>query len=228
MPELLQNPLFALLPVTFLALMLLYIREYNLRRKYQSSGDQFIKQIKEKGWETLNQSIRKSQAIVGEAELAGIKVMAQTNLSSARTEHEHQAKLTEMLNQSRQTIASSQQALIDFMSDLQKRAVDFESASQNATQQRINQLFERMEQKLSDFLISTEQKTISSIDLELKGTRELIETYRIQQFKLIDENILAMMEQTLNTVLAKKLSLKDQLELIYEALEKAKAEKIIV
>ncbi len=43
-----------------------------------------------------------------------------------------------------------------------------------------------------------------------------------------DENIIAMMEQTLSIVLAKKLSLKDQLDLVYEALEKAKVEKFVV
>ena len=114
------------------------------------------------------------------------------------------------------------------MQDLQKRSGEFEQASQSSGQERINQLFERLETKLSDFLIQTEQKTTSSIELELKAARQLLDTYKSEQLKLIDENIMAMMEQTLSLVLAKKLSLKDQLDLIYEALEKAKIEKFIV
>ena len=77
-------------------------------------------------------------------------------------------------------------------------------------------------------MVQTESKTATSIELELKASRELIETYKTQQLKLIDENIVAMIEQTINIVLGKKLSLKDQLDLIYEALEKAKIEKFIV
>ena len=77
-------------------------------------------------------------------------------------------------------------------------------------------------------MIQTEQKTTTSIELELKSTQELIETYKNAQLKLIDENIVAMMEQTLNIVLGKKLTLKDQLELVYEALERAKIDKFIV
>jgi len=81
---------------------------------------------------------------------------------------------------------------------------------------------------LSDFMVQTAQQTTSSIELELKSTRQLIDTYKSEQLKLIDENIVAMMEKTLSIVLAKKLSLKDQLELVYEALEKAKVEKFVV
>ena len=42
----------------------------------------------------------------------------------------------------------------------------------------------------------------------------------------LDANILAVVEKTVDTVLAKKLSVSDQADLVYEALEKAKAEKL--
>jgi hypothetical protein len=45
---------------------------------------------------------------------------------------------------------------------------------------------------------------------------------------VIDENIMAMLEKTLSLVLAKNLDLKDQMDLVYESLEKAKAEKFVV
>ncbi|HBQ50570.1 TPA: hypothetical protein DD690_01140 [Candidatus Daviesbacteria bacterium] len=208
--------------------IILYLREYNQRKKLQSEGDKFLQQIKEKGWETLNQSIKKSQAILGQAELAGVKVAAQTSFETSKLEEEYSRQLQAVLNQSQRAITASQNQLLQFMQDLQKRSGEFEQASQSSGQERINQLFERLETKLSDFLIQTEQKTTSSIELELKAARQLLDTYKSEQLKLIDENIMAMMEQTLSLVLAKKLSLKDQLDLIYEALEKAKIEKFIV
>lgn len=201
--------------------VLLYLREYNLRKKLESEGDKFLQNVKEKGWETLNQSIKKSQAILGEAEIEGIK-------ETATIELDFQKKLTEALEHSKQTITTAQDQLLAFMQDLQKRSGEFEQASKTSGEQRINQLFDRVENRLSDFLVQTEQKTTSSIELELRSTRELIETYKNGQLKLIDENIIAMMEQTLSLVLGKKLSLKDQLDLVYEALEKAKVEKFIV
>ncbi|MDP3733367.1 MAG: hypothetical protein Q8Q91_02380 [Candidatus Daviesbacteria bacterium] len=213
---------------TAVVAIILYLREYNQRKKLQSEGDKFLQQIKEKGWETLNQSIKKSQAILGQAELEGIKVAAETKFETAKLEEAYQSKLEEVLKQSEEKITQAQNQLLQFMQDLQKRSGEFEQASQSSGQERINQLFERLETKLSDFLIQTEQKTTSSIELELKAARQLLDTYKSEQLKLIDENIMAMMEQTLSLVLAKKLSLKDQLDLIYEALEKAKIEKFIV
>ncbi len=212
---------FVLVIIVAVSAILLYLREYNLRKKLESQGDKFLENIKEKGWETLNQSIKKSQAIIGEAEIEGIK-------ETATLELDFQKKLTEALKESRQTIAVAQNQLLMFMQDLQKRSAEFEAASKSSGEQRINQLFDRVESRLSDFLVQTEQKTTSSIELELKSTRELLETYKNEQLKLIDENIIAMMEQTLSLVLGKKLSLKDQLDLVYEALEKAKVEKFIV
>lgn len=221
MPNLPLEPTTLVFALALIISTIFYLREYNLRKKAEAEGDKFLNEIKEKGWETLNQSIKKSQAIIGEAEIEGIK-------ETAKIELDFQKKLTESLDQSRQTITAGQNQLLKFMQDLQKRSEEFEQASKTSGEQRINGLFDRVENRLSDFLMQTEQKTTSSIELELKSARELVEAYKNEQLKLIDENIIAMMEQTLSLVLGKKLSLKDQLDLIYEALEKAKVEKFIV
>lgn len=227
MPNLPLDPTNLVLIIAIILAVLLYLREYNQRKRLESEGDRFLESIKEKGWETLNQSIKKSQAVIGQAELEGIKVVAGSRLETAKFEQDFSKQLAEALNVSRQTIISAQASLLQFMQDLQKRSAEFEEASKKSGQERINQLFDRVEQRLSDFLVQTSQKTTSSIELELKASRQLIDTYKSEQLKLIDENIIAMMEKTLSIVLAKKLSLKDQLELVYEALEKAKIEKFV-
>lgn len=195
----------------------LYLREYFLRKKAYTQQQKISLQTKQKSIQMLNAAEMAETQVISEGSYAARKLISEFNL-----------KLQDLIQTSEKSIASSQDQLIKFMGDLQKRSGDFETASRNTTEQRINQMFERLENRLADFLVQTEQKTTSSIELELKATRELIETYKSQQLKLIDENILAMMEQTLNLVLGKKLSLKDQLDLVYEALEKAKVEKFIV
>ncbi len=232
MPNLPLESDFLMLTLVFVLVLavaiILYLREYNQRKKLETEGDKFLQAVKEKGWENLNQSIKKSQAIIEEAELEGIKVTAESKIGTSKMEDDFQENLTEVLNDSKQTIITAQAEFLQFMQDLQKRSEEFEQASKASGEQRINQLFDRVENRLSDFLIQTEQKTTSSIELELKSTRELVEAYKNEQLKLIDENIIAMMERTLSLVLGKKLSLKDQLDLVYEALEKAKVEKFIV
>lgn len=160
--------------------------------------------------------------------MAETEILAQGKFANQKFAEEFKIQLDKLIAESETQITSSQGQLIKFMQDLQKRSTDFEQASRVSTEKRISELFERLEVKLSDFLVTTETKTASSIELELKAARQLIETYKTQQLKLIDENVVAMMESTINIVLGKKLSLKDQLDLIYEALEKAKIEKFIV
>ncbi len=222
------DPLILILILISAASSILYLREYNKRKKLQIEGDKILEEFKEKGFDILHQSIKKSQDILGEAELEGVKMAADTKFETSKLEQEYSKKLTENVNQSLQGVTAAQSQLIQFMADLQIRSQELEESSRASVEQRINQMFANLEERLSNFLISTEQKTTTSIELELKAARNLIDSYKSQQLKLIDENIIAMMEQTLSIVLTKKMSLKDQLDLIYEALEKAKVEKFIV
>lgn len=196
---------------------LLYLREYNLRRKQAAEGERISKQIRDQSWHMLEA-----------AEMAEEKVIADSKYSTSVLEEEYRKKLDEIFKNSQDSVTQAQSQLIGYMQDLQKRSREFEEAARSSSLQRINQLFQRLESRLSDFLLKTETATTSSIELELKSARQLIEAYKAQQLGLIDENVIAMMEQTLSLVLAKKLSLKDQLDLVYEALEKAKVEKFIV
>lgn len=227
MSYLLQNPAILILSFTTIITLFLYFHEYNQRKKVEGSGDKFLDSLKQKGWETLHDSIKKSQEIIGQAELEGIKVIASNKIDTSKLEEEYSKQLSESLEESKKNIATAQAQLLQFMQDLQKRSGEFEEASKKSGEERINQLFEKVESRLSDFLMQTEQKTTSSIELELTSARQLVDTYKNEQLKLIDENIVAMMEQTLSIVLSKKLSLKDQLDLVYEALERAKVEKFI-
>ncbi len=228
MPNLSIDPAILVLAIGALVAIFLYFRELRIRRKIESETDEFIQEIREKGWETLHQSVKQSQDIVGEAELEGIKVVAQSEVQTKKIEDRYSKELSKAIHESTQNIAGAQETLLQFMQNLQKRSAEFEEASKKSGEERINQLFDKVEERLSDFLVQTAQKTTSSIELEIKSSRQLIDTYKTAQLKLIDENIIAMMEQTLSLVLAKKLSLKDQLDLVYEALERAKAEKFVV
>lgn len=228
LPDLSLEPTTLVFVLALIATILLYLREYNLRKRLQSQGDKFLEKLKEKGWNTLHTSIKKSQEVLGQAELEGIKAVAENKMELHKLDEQYANNLNEALNESRKNITAAQAALLQFMQDLQKRSEEFEEAQKTAGEQRINQLFDRVENRLSDFLVATEQKTTSSIELELKAARQMVDAYKNEQLKLINENILAMMEQTLATVLGKKLSLKDQMDLVYEALEKAKVEKFIV
>lgn len=211
------SPFLLITSIVALIAISLYLREYLLRKKVYLEQQKISQETRQKSLQLLHA-----------AELAETEVIASTKYSSQKLESEFKQHFDSSLLNSEKSIAASQEQLIKFMADLQRRSTDFEEASRKTGEARINELFSHLEERLSDFLVAAEQKTTSSIELELKAARQLIDTYKEQQIKLIDENVIAMMEQTLNLVLGKKLSMKDQLDLVYEALEKAKAEKFVV
>ena len=212
-----QNVIFLIISSIAGIALLLYIREYFLR-----------KNAYKKQYEMSAQTRQKSMQLLTAAEAAETQVLAEGKFATQKLEQEFKAKLENLLAGSGKSVIEAQNELVRFMQELKKKSEEAETVSKSQREQRINALFEGLETKLSDFLIQTEQKTTTSIELELTSTRQLIETYKNAQLKLIDENIVAMMEQTLNIVLGKKLTLKDQLELVYEALERAKIDKFIV
>lgn len=217
MPELSSNFVILIIGTIAITTILLYLREYFLRKKILHE-QQIISQ----------QTRQKSVQLLEAAQQAETQLLSANKYFAQKLESEFSAKLDKMLQDSQATVTAQTNALTKFLSDLQAKSSASEEIQRKTVEQTVNQMFTNLEQRLSDFLTSTEQKTTQSIELELKGARNLIESYKEQQLKLIDENIIAMMEQTLNIVLAKKLTLKDQLELVYEALEKAKVDKFVV
>lgn len=115
-----------------------------------------------------------------------------------------------------------------FLENLKADSQKSQAANWEGAKTRVNELFENFETKLADFLLQTEQKMMLSVDLELKSARQLIDTYKVQQMNIIDENIVAMLEKTLSLVLGKNLNLRDQVDLVYESLERAKTESFLV
>lgn len=223
MPELILILTVAVLFLGSLAslALILYLRQYQkyqhlLKQNYPGS----VKQSQEKSYSILHKAFKRSQQMIGLAELESIKTMAEGKFIAKKLDSKYEAQLSQNLN-------IAQEAFARYLSDLKTQGEQAQLLSQEFTQQKVNEIFEKFEQNLTNFLTSTEQKSVSAIELELKATRQLIDTYKAQQLSLIDENIIAMLEKTLSLVLVNKITLKDEVDLVYEALEKAKAEKFI-
>ncbi len=207
--------------------------------KLKRQPEKILEDTQDKSYQLLSEAIKKAENIVAIAELQGLKITAQSKLATQTSKDKYASQLEEITQQSAtslsSTVAKTQTAILKteqdfkiFVQSLNNQASSATSDNKQLLEQKINTLFETFEQHMSDFLTQTQQQSVKAIDLEMQAARQLIQTYKQQQFNLIDENIVAMLEQTLSLVLAKKLTLKDQTDLIYESLEKAKAEKFII
>lgn len=186
----------------------------------------------QKSFQMLYDSYKKAQTILGRAELDSVKVVADSKFHAKKLESEYQKILAEAGSSAEKNLStelsSARDAYFKFINDLSLKTEGVSEANQAFIQQKTGEIFDKFEANLSTFLTSTQEKSTQAIELELKAARELIDTYKTEQLKVIDENIVAILERTLSLVITQKLSLKDHMDLIDEALEKAKVEKFIV
>lgn len=120
--------------------------------------------------------------------------------------------------------SSTQAGYDDFIKGLEEKTAADLSQKQTALESRINDFFGETETMLKAFVGELENRTRTQVDKEIGDAKKIIEDYRRQRLEIVDENIVAILEKTLNLALGKKLTLGDQTELIYEALEEAKKE----
>lgn len=236
--ELLSLPTIVLvssLAINLILIIIFFHKDYT--KDLQNSGE-VIKNPVEEGYNLLHNAIKKAQDIVGQAELEEVKILANSRLQTKKFEEDIESKFETQTQKATDLfqgelsaftaqIQRAQDQYAAYIATLQNKMNTYQEENKQLIKSQVANFFEQFEQNMSTFLTDTEQRSVSSIDLEMRAARQLIDTYKEEQLKLIDENIIAVLERTLSIVLGKKLSLKEQVDLVYESLGKAKAEKFI-
>ena len=209
----LEQLIFVLTVVIFIAVLLL-IAFWLEHQKYQKilelNSRASLQEARKKSSSIIHKALLHAQKILGKAGTESVELISETQAVKERLEAQYKsefAKYFEALKLIGEKAQAENQALI---------------------KQQADTLFIKFEKDLSAFLATTEQKSITAMEAELKNMRQIIDEYKRAQLGIIDENIISMLERTLSLVMAKKITLKDELDLVYEALDKAKAEKFIV
>ena len=229
---------------------------FYLRFKREKQKSQFIMRNQDNSFDVLNDAVNKAQDLLNKAATEEVAAVAYTKEKSAElektveTSFEATAKKADQMmvreiDEMHQRLANytaqlekAQQDYIQYLKGLELNDNDTKKVAQDAMNQAIaaesmqiktqlNVFIEKLESELTSFLHKSEEQSVHSLELELKSARQMVETYKQQQFVLIDENIIAILERTLSLVLSKKLTLQDHVDLVYESLEKAKLEKFI-
>lgn len=234
-------------------LMILLIASLGLLVWLYQKNHQLVKRLKEltdpetdwaakQAQDLINSASQKADTILSQAEIDSLKMSTAKSIEMKMFESEVAEKMDKLVA----SLAASLTASLDrlegqvnnsfldssnnyrqFLTKSQHDLTKSEAAIEESMQIKVNELLFKFEQNLAGFLSSSEQKSFDAINLELRSARQLIESYKSQQLALLDENIVAVLERTLDLVLKEKLSLRNQLDLVYQSLERAKAEKLI-
>jgi len=147
----------------------------------------------------LHRAYNQAKNIIANAELAGIKIHAQSKLETK--------KLNEEL------------ALEVEMASSKVEQVLYKSA------QKANEQYEKnLEQRSANI----EKEMTEALAADVAEMKKSLEDYKLAKMKSMDENFAEITQRALEIVLEKKLTMANQMDLINEALEQAKKEKLIV
>lgn len=180
----------------------------------------------------IHDAIKKSQAILTEAELAAIKEISKSKLQNNKYLEGYDREFEETLNQIyshlNQRIGEIESKFASFVTELEENAKQNNQKIDASFATLIKEIGVKLEDNMKTFLEETQKKSVQQLQMELSSARQVIDTYKTTQMRLIDENILAVLERTLALVLNKNLPLQDQLDLISDAFDQAKKEKFFI
>lgn len=156
--------------------------------------------------EALVQMLKTTHKALSQVEVTGIK----------KLQERYAKHLAALFAGSGKRIKAAEGEFTKYLDDLQSRAKEAELAQQ-----------EELEQRLSKVLTEAQQKSLSALEKDLQEAREAIKAYHQSQLKLAQDNLISILERTLNLILDKQLTLSDQSDLVYEAFERAKKENLL-
>lgn len=180
---------------------------YYFRNKPQKIDDN---EIEEKNWATMHEAIKKSQEIVGEAELAGIKEKAQMEIAAQKAQKEEimqtKANLEDVTALMKgETVRAGEQFKV-FLNDLrEKSAVFLEESSEKTTKEFADKL----------------EKNLHEIQ---DGFAKDLALYKKTRQQAFDQNAEEVIARATELYIGKKLSRNEHMQLVFESLERAKKE----
>ncbi|MDO8452851.1 MAG: hypothetical protein Q7S79_03815 [bacterium] len=199
-----------------------------LYKRSKIGRDDILKNLQTDSKRILESAVKKSQSILQKAEEEGLDIIDESKTAkrvfSKRYEAELSSVARDLENDLKIEIEKAEKEFLAYLDSLKARTEKVESNLESIIQSRIEATFTSFDAKVTELLSQTQTRSFASIEEELKNARRIIDEYKTQQMKLVDDNVISILEKTINIVLAKKLTLRDQLDLVQDALEKAKIE----
>jgi hypothetical protein len=226
-----------LVPIVLL-LILLYLRELILRHQLIKSQTQEIAKAQLSAQQIVDSAVKKSQELISQAELSSIKVVADSKEGLTKGQSLYDSQLKMILQQFEASIANelratherisrSEQAQENFLLQLQDKLGSFQRAAQDTLNKNTTGASEEFKERLSDSLRQIQDDTTTAVEKDLQTEHDNVQRFQQQQITAVQNNLVSILERTLELVLARRLSLADHTDLINEAFEEAKREKFL-
>lgn len=217
--------LFGLLFVIQIIIAFLLIHLIN---KHERSPDGLLRESQAKTHSIIYKTIQQANKILVAAELKGLQLLSKQKISSTELSTQFQQHLDAiekaLQEQLDRSAKHADEAYEDFIGSAEQSINNHIAQNQKMLEDKAQAMIERTESLLTSFTADLEAKVKGDVEKELAVASAEVEEYKKNRMRIVDERIVDILESVLRITLEKKMSLADQSELIYKALEDAKRE----
>src|SRR3989344_3087291 len=155
-----------------LVFFILYLWQVYENWRINKDQKQILEDNQLKGYDVLHSAIKKSEDVLGDAELEAVKIAADSRYRSDQLEKKYEHSLSDLTSSEKASIEKVAKDLQDYLNSLSNKLGDSVTNSEQLIQEKVNQLFEKFEQNLSTYLTQTQQQSSKAIDLEMQSARQ--------------------------------------------------------
>lgn len=200
--DLLSILLLAISFAQFILIFLLLEKTEKPANAAQIRAEKVVEETQEKGRGIVYRAVKKAQEIISNAEIDSIKTAAAAKLRTTEFERDYEEKLAAAVEKSQREI-------------------------EKIVQDSITKSMTGFDLKLAEVIAKIENDRLKEAGTKADITREEIEKYKKERFARLDNQIAKIVGDTVAKVMNKKLDINEQMNSIYEALERAKEENFV-
>ena len=190
--------------------------------------DYTVKEAQKRADEIVREAQEKARSMIAATEVEAAKALGDRGHESERLMSEYEKRLAELMHKHEsdlQAYAAEAQKAFGGLNETFKQHV---AATESAVQHELQTFADETKTTRSRLEEETKKLIAEHLEREVASVREGLRSYRKERMKLIERDIVSIIEQAIAIVVRRELPLKDHADLVYQALEEAKREGTLV
>lgn len=186
--------------------------------------DYTVKEAEKRANEIVAQAQEKARAMLAAVEVEAAKVLGDRGHESERLMAEYEKRLAELMHKHETRLQHYADEAQKAFGALNHTFTEHVAATEQTVKHELETFVGETKATRSRLEEETKRLIAEHLEKEVAAIREGLQSYRKERMKLIERDIVSVMEQAIAIVLRRELPLKDHADLVLEALEEAKRE----
>lgn len=184
-----------------------------------------------KSFAIIDSALKQANRLLAVSELEGVDIVAHHKHATEKMTQEFQARLDTLATGVKTAVdgnmKQSSEALEQFIKQLEQDLANHTHENQAIMEKKIATYLTDAQTHLTASIAAIEKKMQGQLDQELNQAHTVIAEYKRRRLETIDNNIVEIVEKTINLTLGKQLPAATQMELVFKALNEAKKEHLL-